>query len=326
MTAETLLLKNVSRVFVLQRAWFGRNTRKLRAVNNVSLTLAQGQTLGIVGESGCGKSTLAKMVVWLDRPSDGEIRFQGKDLSRMSRSDYRRFRRQVQFVFQDPLSSLNPRKTVRQILENPLKHLTDLSAKARQNRVEELMQLVNLRPEFLERYPHEFSGGQSQRIGVARSIAASPELVVLDEPVSALDVSVQAQVLNLLRELKASQQLTYIFISHDLAVVENISDTVAVMYLGQIVEHGPRDLLFASPLHPYTHILLSSVPVPGTRPETRPNLSGEPPNPAAPPPGCPFAPRCPSVETICRHQNPPLTQLPGRHAVACHFPREMATQ
>jgi peptide/nickel transport system ATP-binding protein len=289
-------------------------------VTDVSFGIKQGQTVGIVGESGCGKSTLAKMIVMLDHPTSGSIRFQDRDLRDFRGTAQKHFRRNVQFVFQDPLSSLNPRKTIRQILEAPLKHLTDKSPQERRDRVEELMALVNLRPEFLERHPHEFSGWQSQRIGVARSIAANPELVVLDEPVSALDVSVQAQVLNLLRELKASQNLTYIFISHDLAVIENICNVVAVMYLGRIVEMGPRDTLFATPRHPYTHILLSSVPVPGEKPETRTKPEGEPPSPTDLPLGCPFEPRCPKAQARCRESNPALEKHETEHLVACYFP------
>lgn len=320
MSREILSLNNVSRTFIARKSWFGKGTLTVHAVNEVSLKVIEGQTVGIVGESGCGKSTLAKMVVLLDQPTGGQIHFQEKDLTKFSHAERKKFRSQVQFVFQDPLSSLNPRKTVRQILETPLKHLTNKTAKERLDRVEELMSLVNLREEFLDRHPHEFSGGQSQRIGVARSIAANPELVVLDEPVSALDVSVQAQVLNLLRELKESQQLTYIFISHDLAVVENVSDAVAVMYLGRIVEYGPRDKLFSNPLHPYTHILLSSVPVPGEKAEDRAKLEGEPPSASDLPPGCPFAPRCPRAQPKCNEKNPTLETVLEEQQVACYFP------
>lgn len=320
MKEQILSLNAVSRTFVSSRSWLGRKGYAVHAVNQVTLDVEQGQTLGIVGESGCGKSTLAKMIVLLDQPTEGTIQFQGRQIHQLKRREKRKFRSQVQFVFQDPLSSLNPRKTVRQILEAPLKHLTDWSSQKRRERVDELMDLVKLRPEFLDRHPHEFSGGQSQRIGVARSIAASPELVVLDEPVSALDVSVQAQVLNLLREIKSSQDLTYLFISHDLAVVENLCDVVAVMYLGRIVEYGPRELLFANPLHPYTHILLSSVPVPGQKPEGRAKLEGEPPSPSNLPQGCPFEPRCPKAQDKCRTDNPILETKANRHRAACHFP------
>jgi peptide/nickel transport system ATP-binding protein len=284
------------------------------------MKVTPGQTLGIVGESGCGKSTLAKMIVMLDRPTRGTIRFKDLDLEKMKGEKRRRLRSQVQFVFQDPLSSLNPRKTIRQILEVPLKKLARMPLKQRENRLNELMDLVKLRPEFLERYPHEFSGGQSQRIGIARALAAEPQLIVLDEPVSALDVSVQAQVLNLLRELKQALNLTYIFISHDLAVVENVSDTVAVMYLGQIVEFAPRNLLFSHPLHPYTNVLLSSVPVPGKRVKERVLLSGELPSVTVPPPGCPFEPRCPRKQKKCQEEKPVLKEMREGQFVACYYP------
>jgi oligopeptide/dipeptide ABC transporter ATP-binding protein len=269
---------------------------------------------------GCGKSTLAKMIVMLDRPTSGTIRFKDIDLGKLNGEAQRKLRSQVQFVFQDPLSSLNPRKTIRQILEVPLKKLARMPAKKRKRRLDELMDLVKLRPEFLERYPHEFSGGQSQRIGIARALAAEPQLIVLDEPVSALDVSVQAQVLNLLRELKQTLNLTYIFISHDLSVVENVSDTVAVMYLGQIVEFAPRNLLFCQPLHPYTSVLLSSVPVPGKRVRERALLRGELPSVTAPPPGCPFEPRCPRRQKKCQEEKPVLKEMEDGQLVACYYP------
>ncbi len=300
------------------KGWF-RRAGGVQAVSGVTLEVQRGETLGVVGESGCGKSTLARMLVGLLEPSRGRILFGGEELGALKRRDALAFHRKVQFVFQDPLSSLNPRKTVRQILEAPLKVLLDMPRAERRARVEELMRLVNLRPEFLDRYPHEFSGGQSQRIGIARALAPEPELILLDEPVSALDVSVQAQVLNLLRELKSRLNLSYVFISHDLAVVENLCDMVAVMYLGRVVEYAPRRLLFAAPRHPYTRILLSSVPVPGRKSQRRLELVGEPPNPAAPPPGCHFQPRCYRAEARCREAYPPLKQKPEGRRVACYF-------
>ncbi len=320
MNREILSLNNVNRAFVTRKSLFGKTKLVINAVNQVDLIVNKGQTVGIVGESGCGKSTLARMIVLLDQPTEGSILFQGKELSSIEKKEMKQFRSKVQFVFQDPLSSLNPRKTIRQILETPLRHLTDMTKQERADRVDELMTLVNLRPEFLERYPHQFSGGQSQRIGIARSIAANPEMIVLDEPVSALDVSVQAQVLNLLRELKERLNLTYIFISHDLAVVENVCDVVAVMYLGRIVEYGPRKKLFANPRHPYTHILLSSVPVPGKQEEDRPGLKGEPPSPSAMPPGCPFEPRCPHGVDRCKKEKPILDNVDADPRAACFFP------
>ncbi|MBW2431600.1 MAG: ATP-binding cassette domain-containing protein [Deltaproteobacteria bacterium] len=313
-------LQNVCRTFTSRRSLLGKKPPPVHAVNGVSIQVTQGQTLGIVGESGCGKSTLAKMIVMLERPTAGTIRFKGMDLEKMNREARRRMRAQVQFVFQDPLSSLNPRKTIRQILEVPLKKLVRIPAKKRKARLDELLELVKLRPEFLERYPHEFSGGQSQRIGIARALAAEPHLILLDEPVSALDVSVQAQVLNLLRELKQELELTYVFISHDLAVVENVSDTVAVMYLGQIVEYAPRALLFSKPLHPYTGVLLSSVPVPGKRVTDRALLKGELPGATALRPGCPFEPRCPCRQDKCAKEKPMLEEMRRDHFAACYFP------
>jgi ABC-type oligopeptide transport system ATPase subunit len=232
----------------------------LRAVDGVSIEVRRGRTLGVVGESGCGKSTLARMMVGLLQPTAGSIELDGRSVEELAREDRKALHRKVQMVFQDPLGSLNPRKTVRAILEAPLKALHGMDQKARRERVAELMSLVSLRAEFTERYPHEFSGGQAQRIGIARALAAEPELIILDEPVSALDVSVQAQVLSLLAELQKRLDLTYVFISHDLAVVETISDQVVVMYLGRIVERGSREQIFADPQHEYTRLLLSSVP------------------------------------------------------------------
>jgi oligopeptide/dipeptide ABC transporter ATP-binding protein len=320
MTQSIFELQNVHRTFKRRRTLLGKKPLPVHAVNGVSLKVVQGQTLGIVGESGCGKSTLAKMMVMLDSPTAGTIRFKDMNLGKMNSEARRRLRSQVQFVFQDPLSSLNPRKTIRQILEVPLKKLVGMPAKERGRRLDELMDLVKLRPEFLERYPHEFSGGQSQRIGIARALAAEPEVIVLDEPVSSLDVSVQAQVLNLLRELKQALDLTYIFISHDLAVVENVSNTVAVMYLGQILEYAPRTLLFRKPHHPYTDLLLSSVPVPGIKTKNRTLLKGELPSVSAPPPGCPFEPRCPNRQGKCQKEKPLLMKISKDHFAACFFP------
>jgi peptide/nickel transport system ATP-binding protein len=239
---------------------FGIGRKAMRAVDGVSIDVRRGRTLGIVGESGCGTSTMARMMVGLLAPTSGRIELDGRSVAELARQDRKALHRKVQMVFQDPLGSLNPRKTVRAILEAPLKALHGMGAKARGDRVAELMSLVSLRAEFTERYPHEFSGGQAQRIGIARALAAEPELIILDEPVSALDVSIQAQVLSLLAELQARLDLTYVFISHDLAVVETISDEVVVMYLGRIVERGSRAEIFANPQHAYTRLLLASVP------------------------------------------------------------------
>jgi peptide/nickel transport system ATP-binding protein len=260
MSEALLQAREVARLFGGSRPLFGRRRPLVRAVDGVSLTVPRGKTLGIVGESGCGKSTLARMMVGLLAPSAGDILLDGRSVAEMARRDRRMLHRRVQMVFQDPLGSLNPRKTVRRILEAPLIALHGLPATQRRQRVAELMSLVSLRAEFVERYPHEFSGGQAQRIGIARALAADPELIVLDEPVSALDVSVQAQVLKLLADLQARLNLSYVFISHDLAVVEAIADEVAVMHLGKVVERGPRERIFAAPQHDYTRLLLASSP------------------------------------------------------------------
>jgi ABC-type oligopeptide transport system ATPase subunit len=260
MSDALLETREVARIFGGARPLFGRRRPLVRAVDGVSLAVPRGKTLGIVGESGCGKSTLARMMVGLLAPTSGDIALDGRSVAELARRDRKTLHRKVQMVFQDPLGSLNPRKTVRHILEAPLIALHGMEAGARRQRVAELMGLVSLRAEFAERYPHEFSGGQSQRIGIARALAASPELIVLDEPVSALDVSVQAQVLKLLADLQARLRLTFVFISHDLAVVETIADDVAVMYLGKVVERGSRESIFAAPQHAYTRLLLASSP------------------------------------------------------------------
>jgi oligopeptide/dipeptide ABC transporter ATP-binding protein len=309
--------RNLYQTFGGGRPLLGKAKPRIQAVSDVSLAIPQGQTLGIVGESGCGKSTLGRMLAGLDKPTSGEILFRGQHLSQLLHDDPTQLRRKIQFVFQDPLSSLNPRKTIRQVLEAPLKHLLNKSRVEREQRIEELMRVVNLRPEFLDRYPHEFSGGQSQRIGIARALAAEAEVIVLDEPVSALDVSVQAQILNLLRELKDKFNLTYLFISHDLAVVEHLCDTVAVMYLGRVVEYAPRAELFSRPRHPYTRVLLDSVPSQGRKAEQHVGLKGELPNPANPPPGCAFEPRCEFAEKRCSESRPPLQNLAGERKAAC---------
>jgi ABC-type oligopeptide transport system ATPase subunit len=253
------------RIFGGGRTWYGARKPTIRAVDGVSITVEDGRTLGVVGESGSGKSTLARMLTGLLAPTAGEILLEGRPVRGLKGKERRVFHRTVQLVFQDPLSSLNPRRTVRQILEGPLQALLGLGRRERTDRVERLMQLVSLRPEFIDRYPHEFSGGQCQRIGIARALAAEPRLLVLDEPVSSLDVSVQAQVLKLLRDLQRRLGLTYVFISHDLAVIEALADRVMVMHRGKVVEEAPREALFARPQHPYTRQLLAAVPVPGRR-------------------------------------------------------------
>ncbi|PKP73209.1 MAG: peptide ABC transporter ATP-binding protein [Alphaproteobacteria bacterium HGW-Alphaproteobacteria-6] len=305
----------LARSFAVGRRLIGPPRARVHAVRPMSLQVRQGETLGVVGESGCGKSTLARMLVGLLPPSAGRIEIEGRQLDR---ADPAAFGRLIQYVFQDPVSSLNPRKTIRQILEAPLRHLHGLRGAALQDRTAGLLASVNLRDAFLTRYPHEFSGGQAQRIGIARALAADPRILILDEPVSALDVSVQAQVLNLLGDLKSRLGLTYVFISHDLAVVEAVSDRIAVLYFGALVESGPAERVFATPRHPYTRLLAASAPVVG-----RPlggAQSGELPDPMNPPPGCAFAGRCPLATALCRQEAPVLRAIEGEQFAACHHP------
>lgn len=327
MTAQPLLeLHDTSRIFGGGRTLFGTQLPQVHAVQNITLDVRMGETLGIVGESGCGKSTLARMVVGLDAPTSGTITFDGEDLVSNVKNYPHALARQIQYVFQDPIASLNPRKTIRAILEAPLKHLLHMSAAERANRQVELVEAVNLAPEFLDRYPHEFSGGQAQRIGIARALAADPKLIVLDEPVSALDVSVQAQVLNLLDELKERFELTYIFISHDLSVVECVSDRVTVLYFGRIAETATAKDLFAEPRHPYTKLLLDSAPAPGRKSLAADDANTELPDPYNPPQGCAFAARCPRATSICTQEHPPLGADPKNpsHLAACYHPLEGA--
>jgi oligopeptide/dipeptide ABC transporter ATP-binding protein len=317
---NALDIEALGKTFGGGKAWLGlgRSLPSVHAVQDVSLRVARGETLGIVGESGCGKSTLARLLVGLLAPSAGAIRIEGRDLSDQT-GDPARFGRLIQYVFQDPISSLNPRKTVAQILDAPLRHLLGLGAPERKTRIAELFDSVNLRPEFLDRYPHEFSGGQAQRIGIARALAASPRILVLDEPVSALDVSVQAQVLNLLGRLRRDYDLTYLFISHDLAVVESVSDRVAVLYFGRVVEIGRAEDIFARPRHPYTELLARSAPQVGKPLGGGEDRTAELPDPFNPPPGCAFAARCPRATSECRAAPPALREVdPGHHAACLH--------
>jgi oligopeptide transport system ATP-binding protein len=295
-------------------------TRTLKAVDDISFGIRPGETLGLVGESGCGKSTTARLVTRLIEPSGGVIRLKGEDLLRFDHRRMQAVRKQVQLVFQDPYSSLNPRKTIMRILARPLEiHGIGASWRERRERVLELLNLVGLGREHVDRYPHEFSGGQRQRIAIARALAVHPELVIGDEPVSALDVSVQAQILNLFRELQERFALTYLFIAHDLSVVRHISDRVAVMYVGKIVEHGPAGEVFARPQHPYTRALLAAVPeADPDRPPPRLTLQGEVATPVDPPPGCRLCRRCPLASPICATEEPALREMSPDHLVACH--------
>ncbi|NIY78399.1 ATP-binding cassette domain-containing protein [Celeribacter sp. HF31] len=314
---KALKLTDLSKTFPVGRSLFGKSTGSVKAVHPLSLSVEQGETLGIVGESGCGKSTLARMLVGLLPPTTGQIEIEGAALDT---ADPAAFGKRIQYVFQDPISSLNPRKTIRQIMEAPLKRLHQMPAEARRKRISEIFESVNLREEFLDRYPHEFSGGQAQRIGIARALAANARILILDEPVSALDVSVQAQVLNLLADLRKTFDLTYLFISHDLAVVEAVSDRIAVLYFGSVVEIGPAEEVFAAPKHPYTKLLADSAPVVG-RALTPPEAEGtELPDPLNPPPGCAFSARCPRASETCRAKAPRLTPVGASSEVACFHP------
>jgi peptide/nickel transport system ATP-binding protein len=307
----------LAKTFDIGKPLIGRPRYHVRAVRPVDIEVATGETLGIVGESGCGKSTLARMLVGLEPPSAGAIEIEGRQFDN---ADPAAFGRMIQYVFQDPISSLNPRKTIRQVMETPLRLLHGMGRAARAERISEIFASVNLREEFLDRYPHEFSGGQAQRIGVARALAASPRILVLDEPVSALDVSVQAQVLNLLAALKREFNLTYLFISHDLAVVEAVSDRIAVMYFGAVVEIGAAKSIFNAPRHPYTKLLAESAPVVG-RPLSAPEgRETELPDPLNPPTGCAFAARCPRASDLCRAEEPALTRMEDDQFAACHHP------
>jgi peptide/nickel transport system ATP-binding protein/oligopeptide transport system ATP-binding protein len=318
-TAPLLQIDGLVRHFVARTTVFGRPTATVKAVDGVDLTLPAGQTLALVGETGCGKSTVGRLMLRLIEPTAGRVLFEGRDIVAFDEKELRAFRRQAQIVFQDPYASLNPRMTVEQILGEPLALHDIVPAVRRRERVNELLNLVGLDARFGRRYPHEFSGGQRQRIAIARALAVEPKLIVCDEPVSALDVSVRSQILNLLSDLQRRLALTYVFISHDLSVVKHIASRVAVMYLGRIVETAPADELFADPRHPYTRALLSAIPLPRPRARRqRQLLEGDVPSPLSPPTGCHLHPRCAHAVARCAIERPALIADGSGHATACH--------
>ncbi len=320
MTLPLLEVKNLRKSFRVKDS-LGRTTGKLAAVDDISFNLAQGETLGLVGESGCGKSTTGKLIMQLLQADAGQVIFSGTELTKLSAKQMRPYRRQMQMIFQDPFSSLNPRMTISSILAEPLKIHRLVPSNQINDRIIELLEKVGLNADHEQRYPHEFSGGQRQRIGIARALAVEPQLIIADEPVSALDLSVQAQILNLLQSFQQEHNLSYLFIAHDLAVIEHVSDQIAVMYLGKIVELTSAAELYKNPRHPYTEALLNAVPIPDPNQPRPVALSGEIPSPVNPPSGCYFHPRCPYASDMCKQQEPQLQKLGigDKHLVACHY-------
>ncbi|MCA1031058.1 dipeptide ABC transporter ATP-binding protein [Bacillus timonensis] len=322
-TSTILELQNVKKHFPIKAGLLQKTVGHVKAVDGINLKINRGETIGIVGESGCGKSTAGRTIIRLYEPTDGKIIFKGQDITHMKENELRKsVRKDIQMIFQDPFATLNPRKTLRSIIKEPLNTHNLYSGKERDEKVEELLETVGLNASFINRYPHEFSGGQRQRIGIARALALKPELIIADEAVSALDVSIQAQIINLMQDLQKDFGLTYIFISHDLSVVRHISDRVGVMYLGNMMELAPKHSLYANPLHPYTQALLSAVPTPrkkGVAKRERIVLKGELPSPANPPSGCVFHTRCPAATDVCRQLVPQFKEVEKGHFVACHL-------
>jgi len=326
-------VRSVKKYFPIRKGLLQREVARVHAVDDVTFSVREGETLGLVGESGCGKSTLGRTIVRLLEPTEGSVFFEGRDISKLGSRALRPTRREMQIVFQDPYASLNPRKRVGSIIGSPLKIHGIADQKGRRKRVQDLLEIVGLSPEHYNRFPHEFSGGQRQRIGVARALALRPKLIVADEPVSALDVSIQSQMLNLLDDLQQELSLTYIFIAHDLGVVRHVSDRIAVMYLGKIVELSPAEDLYQRPIMPYTEALLSAVPIPDpdlAHQRERIVLEGDVPSPINPPSGCRFHPRCRYMTDVCKEVEPPLVDYGHGHLAACHHPlnvdREMLEQ
>ncbi|KAB8030937.1 ABC transporter ATP-binding protein [Fluviispira multicolorata] len=323
-----LQIKNLVKYFPISGGIFGKEIAKVHAVDDVSFSLKKGQTLGLVGESGCGKSTLGRTILRLLEPTSGNIVFDGKDITKLSQKELRPLRKEIQIVFQDPFASLNPRMSVQEILSEPFEiHNLYKNPEERKNKIKNLLSEVGLNPESIDRYPHEFSGGQRQRIGIARALSLNPKIIVCDEPVSALDVSIQSQILNLMMDLRDKYNLSYIFIAHDLSVIEHISDYVAVMYLGKIVEYTSSQNLYNNPIHPYTQALISSIPRHDiVEKRERQVIQGDVPSPINPPSGCRFHTRCPFAKEKCSTQEPKLenhgTQL-SPHFVSCHFSSEL---
>lgn len=321
-----LSVRNLVKTFPIKGGFFGREVGSVKAVQNVSFDIYKGETLGLVGESGCGKSTLGRSILRLIEPTSGEVFFKGQDITKLNHQEMRKLRRNMQIIFQDPFASLNPRMTIEEILAEPLEiHQLTKTRDEKMKRIYQLFDLVGLRRESLTRYPHEFSGGQRQRICIARALAVEPDFIVCDEPVSALDVSIQAQIVNLLQDLQKELKLTYLFIAHDLKVVEHISNRVAVMYLGKVAEIAEGEDLYTAPKHPYTKALLSAIPIPDPlHKKERVILQGDVPSPLNPPSGCYFHPRCPVAKDKCKQEIPALLKVGENeiHQAACHFPSD----